>query len=44
MNLKGTLPVLILRVLSAGDKHGYAVAQEIKQRSPGCNNLLLVPI
>ena len=35
MNLKGTLPVLILQVLNAGDKHGYAIAQEIKQRSRG---------
>ncbi|NKB88542.1 MAG: PadR family transcriptional regulator [Acidobacteria bacterium] len=35
MNLKGTLPVLILQVLSTGDKHGYAIAQEIKQRSEG---------
>lgn len=35
MNLKGTLPVLILQVLSQGDKHGYAIAQEIKQRSRG---------
>jgi DNA-binding PadR family transcriptional regulator len=35
MNLKGTLPVLILQVLSTGDKHGYAIAQEIKARSEG---------
>jgi transcriptional regulator len=35
MNLKGTLPVLILQVLSTGEKHGYAIAQEIKQRSQG---------
>ena len=35
MNLKGTLPVLILQVLSTGEKHGYAIAQEIKQRSDG---------
>ena len=35
MNLKGTLPVLILQVLSAGERHGYAIAQEIKERSSG---------
>jgi len=35
MNLKGTLPVLILQVVSQGEKHGYAIAQEIKQRSRG---------
>ena len=35
MNLKGTLPVLILQVLSEGDRHGYAIAQEIKDRSRG---------
>lgn len=35
MNLKGALPVLILQVLSEGDKHGYAIAQEIKERSRG---------
>jgi transcriptional regulator len=35
MNLKGTLPVLILQVLSEGEKHGYAIAQDIKQRSHG---------
>jgi transcriptional regulator len=35
MNLKGTLPVLILQVLSEGNKHGYAIAQEIKDRSRG---------
>lgn len=35
MNLKGTLPVLILQVLSAGERHGYAIAQEIKESSRG---------
>ena len=35
MHLKGTLPVLILQVLSRGDRHGYAIAREIKQRSGG---------
>ena len=33
MNLKGTLPVLILQVVSQGERHGYAIAKEIKQRS-----------
>ena len=35
MNLKGTLPVLILQILSQNERHGYAIAQEIKQRSRG---------
>ena len=35
MNLQGTLPVLILQILSEDEKHGYAIAQEIKQRSRG---------
>ncbi len=35
MNLKGTLPVLVLKVLSAGPKHGYRIAQEIKSTSKG---------
>lgn len=35
MNLKGTLPVLILQVLSEGELHGYAIAQQIKERSRG---------
>ena len=35
MNLKGTLPVLILQVLSEGERYGYAIAQDIKQRSRG---------
>jgi PadR family transcriptional regulator PadR len=35
VNLKGTLPVLILQVLSEEEKHGYAIAQDIKQRSRG---------
>lgn len=33
MNLKGTLPVLILQTLSEGSSHGYAIAQQIKARS-----------
>jgi PadR family transcriptional regulator, regulatory protein PadR len=35
MNLKGTLPVLILQVLEPGPRHGYAIAQDSKQRSKG---------
>ena len=35
MHLKGTLPILILQVLEPGPKHGYAIAQDIKQRSKG---------
>lgn len=35
MNLKGTLPLLILRILQGGPLHGYAIAQEIRARSKG---------
>jgi PadR family transcriptional regulator PadR len=35
MNLKGTLPALILQVLERAPLHGYAIAQEIKGRSKG---------
>lgn len=35
MNLKGSLPALILEVLSKGSSHGYQIAQLIKQRSEG---------
>jgi PadR family transcriptional regulator, regulatory protein PadR len=35
VNLKGTLPVLILQVLSTGPRHGYWIAQDIKGRSKG---------
>ncbi len=35
MNLKGTLPTLILQVLLGGPLHGYRIAQEIKKRSKG---------
>ena len=38
LNVKGTLPLLILQVLSSGPKHGYRVAQEIKSRSEGALN------
>jgi transcriptional regulator len=35
MNLKGTLPTLILETLQHGPCHGYLIAQQIKQRSEG---------
>lgn len=35
MNLKGTLPLLILRALESGPKHGYLIAAEIKANSKG---------
>ena len=35
MNLKGTLPTLILEALIHEPSHGYLVAQKIKQRSQG---------
>ena len=35
MNLKGTLPTLILEALEQEPKHGYRIAQRIKERSRG---------
>ncbi len=35
MNLKGTLPLLILKALEPGPKHGYRIASEIKATSKG---------
>ena len=35
MNLKGTLPALILRTLEKLPKHGYRIAQDIRERSGG---------
>lgn len=35
MNLKGTLPTLILEVLAHEPSHGYRIAQKIKHRSDG---------
>ncbi len=35
MNLKGSLPLLILHVLSRGANHGYQIAKRIKQQSEG---------
>lgn len=35
MNLRGTLPTLILEALEREPNHGYRIAQSIKQRSEG---------
>lgn len=35
MNFKGTLPTLILETLAQKSCHGYAIAQQIKERSRG---------
>jgi transcriptional regulator len=35
MNLKGTLPTLILEALVREPSHGYRIAQGIKERSKG---------
>jgi PadR family transcriptional regulator len=35
MNLRGTLPPLILETLAHGPDHGYSIAQRIRQRSEG---------
>ena len=35
MNLKGTLPLLILGALEREPKHGYLIATEIKAKSKG---------
>lgn len=35
MNLKGTLPALILEILAREPSHGYRIAQDIKERSKG---------
>ena len=35
MNFKGSLPTLILKVLSKEPNHGYRIAQQIKQTSKG---------
>ncbi len=35
MNMKGSLPLLILQILSNGPNHGYGIAQQIKGRSKG---------
>jgi PadR family transcriptional regulator PadR len=35
MNIRGSLPLLILHVLSTGPRHGYAILKDIKQGSEG---------
>ncbi len=35
VNLKGTLSLLVLQVLSNGPLHGYRIAREIEDRSDG---------
>jgi len=35
VNLRGTLPTLILEALEHEPKHGYRIAQRIKERSRG---------
>lgn len=35
MNMKGSLPFLILHILSLNPSHGYGIAKEIKRRSGG---------
>jgi transcriptional regulator len=35
MNLRGTLPTLILETLARQPAHGYSIAQRIKERSRG---------
>lgn len=35
MNLRGTLPTLILEALQDRPDHGYSIAQRIKERSRG---------
>jgi PadR family transcriptional regulator PadR len=35
MNLRGTLPTLILEALGHEPKHGYLIAKRIKERSRG---------
>ena len=38
MNVKGTLPLLVLQTLAQEALHGYAIAQRIKARSEGVLN------
>lgn len=35
MNMKGTLPLLILYTLSLGAKHGYAITKALREQSDG---------
>lgn len=38
MNIKGTLPLLIMQCVSGEPKHGYQIAQQIKEKSEGVLN------
>ena len=35
MNMKGSLPLLVLQVLGNGPRHGYRIAKDIRERSEG---------
>ena len=35
MNIKGTLPSLVLQILTEGPLHGYGISQHIKETSEG---------
>ena len=35
MNIKGSLPLLILHRLSSGPGHGYEIAKELREKSAG---------
>ena len=35
MNIKGTLPLLIMQCVSSEPMHGYQIAQQIKEKSEG---------
>ena len=35
INLKGSLPLLVLHVLAQGENHGYGIAKLIKDQSEG---------
>ena len=35
MNIKGSLPLLILHTLSLSPSHGYGIAKEIRRKSDG---------
>lgn len=35
MNMKGSLPLLLLHILSLGPSHGYGIVKEIKRKSQG---------
>lgn len=35
MNIKGSLPLLILHVLASGPNHGYQISKSLKEQSAG---------